>query len=54
MKPAPILDPSFTWTPAAHHLTPEGLNDFRARMKARQVAAQKPTNVKQLRKGAKA
>jgi hypothetical protein len=50
---APILSPAFKWTPAKDHLTPQGLDDFRARMRARIAAAQKPNNVKQLRKGAK-
>lgn len=37
---APLLNPAFKWEPAAHHLTPQGLDDFRSRMKARIAAAQ--------------
>lgn len=54
-KTAPILSPSFAWIKSTDHLTPEGMNAFAERQRARIAAAQKPpSNVKPIGRKVKA
>lgn len=45
--PLPLTDRRFAYIPASDHADPAS---FRARMEARRQAAQRPTNVKPIRK----
>lgn len=49
--PIPLHDSRFVYVPASDHADPAS---FRARMAARRHAAQRPTNIKPIRKGARA